>query len=224
MRNDNYLSADKTGVKAEKWLQAVKAATAPRPQFVLEPDDCALLVIDMLRYFADPAERCYLPITAAITPAIVSLLTAWRSRGGTVIYTRHCHSGPEDLGLMGKFYSDYIRAGRPEAEIITALAPQKSELIVSKQTYDAFIGTALEAELTKRSIKQVLITGILTHMCCESTARSAFCRGFEVYLPVDALASNREARHVEALIAMADCIASVTHTREVLEKCAMNKS
>lgn len=224
MRNYNYLSEQDLDSRTPHWLAAVREATAPRPQFKLCPSDCALLVIDMLRYFADPAERCYLPVTAAITPKIAALLSAWRARGGTVIYTRHAHAGADDLGLMGKFYSDYIRAGRPEAEIIPALAPLTDEPVIPKQTYDAFLDTSLEFELRAKSIKQVLITGILTHMCCESTARAAFCRGFEVYLPADALASNREDRHLEALIAMADCVASVTDTAEVLARCAQNES
>ena len=215
MRNYNYLSEQDLDKSTAQWLATVHSETTPRPQFVLEPANCALIVVDMLRYFADPDQRCYLPVTA---------LTVWRKIGGTVVYTRHCHNGESDLGLMGKFYSDYIHAGRPEAQIIPALAPVAGESIVPKTTYDAFLNTSLEELLVERDVKQVLITGILTHMCCESTARAAFCRGFEVFVPADGLASNRESRHLASLIAMADCVASVTSCAEVIASCAKSRS
>jgi len=219
MRGDDYLSQSDLDKLATSWLAKIHAEVAPRPRFVLEPKSCALLVIDMVRYFAAPDERCYLPVTDAITPRIAALLTAWRRFNGPVIYTQHCHQGKDDLGLMGKFYTDYIRAGLPEAEIIPALAPEPGEIVLPKQTYDAFTGTALQEILIEQKMKQVMITGILTHMCCESTARAAFCRGFEVYLPVDAMASNREERHLNSLIGMADCIGIATRTSEVLRSC-----
>jgi isochorismate hydrolase len=65
----------------------------------------------------------------------------------------------------------------------------------------------------------VLITGVLTHMCCETTARAAFCRGHEVYLPADATASSSEDRHLGSLLAMADACAVILDTEEVLARC-----
>jgi len=76
----------------------------------------------------------------------------------------------------------------------------------------------LTTELLRRAGKdQVVVTGVLTHMCCETTARSAFCRGFEVYLPADALASSDEAHHTASLLNLADAVAVVLSTRELLE-------
>jgi bifunctional isochorismate lyase / aryl carrier protein len=74
----------------------------------------------------------------------------------------------------------------------------------------------LEAHLRARGIEQVVISGVLTHMCCETTARSAFCRGFEVYLPVDATASSQEELHFNSLSALADAAAVLTSVDEVL--------
>jgi len=63
---------------------------------------------------------------------------------------------------------------------------------------------------------------VLTHMCVETTARSAFCRGFEAYVPVDAVASTNEDRHLSSLLNMADSVAVMLDTKEVLEACAAN--
>ncbi|MFC1540391.1 cysteine hydrolase, partial [Gemmatimonadota bacterium] len=85
-----------------------------------------------------------------------------------------------------------------------------------KNTYDAFLDTPLQLVLEEKGIEQVLVTGVLTHMCCETTARSAFCRGFEVYVAVDAMASKSEEHHLGSLHSMADSVAVMMSTREIL--------
>jgi nicotinamidase-related amidase len=205
--------------RTEAWLESIRDSVAPRPHLVFEPGSAALLVVDMLRYFAHPEGRAYLPATAPIIPHIASLIEAFRNIGGTIIYTQHCHQGEHDLGMLGKFFSDYIRAGEKESEIVPLLAPRSGELVLPKTTYDGFLGTGLQSVLEDKGIRQVLITGVLTHMCCETTARSAFCRGFEVYIPVDATASNSEEHHIGSLMGLADAVAMVLSTEEVLGRC-----
>jgi isochorismate hydrolase len=173
----------------------------------------------MLHYFAHPAGRCYLPATEAVVPRIKALLEAWRQEGNMIVYTQHCHQGRHDLGMLGRFFSDYIEAGTQEAELIEELAPRECEEIIQKKTYDAFYGTRLEEVLHNQGIEQVLVTGVLTHMCCETTARSAFCRGFEVYVAADGTASSSEERHVCSLVSMADSVAVIMSVAEILDQC-----
>jgi isochorismate hydrolase len=68
--------------------------------------------------------------------------------------------------------------------------------IIVKNQYDAFYGTELEKHLKSREVEQVIITGILTNLCCETTARSAFVRGFEVFFPIDATAAYNRDYHI----------------------------
>ena len=223
-RSEGYATSATLERKAGRWLRDVRSAVAPRPRLALDPRRCALLVVDMLRYFADPAGRCFLPAAAAIVPNVSSLIAAWRRIGAPVLYTRHCHAGPHDLGMLGRFFSDYIRQGEPDSEIVAALAPARGEPVVRKTTYDAFLGTRLESLLRRRKAAQILICGVLTHMCCETTARAAFCRGFEVYVPVDAVASSDEEHHLASLLNMADAVAIVTSVEEVRARCGVNGS
>lgn len=196
----------------------------PRPGLRIDPTRCALLIIDMQRYFADPRGRCYLPATEDAILGIRALLEAWRGRDGTVIFTQHAHAGGQDLGMLAKFYTDHIHAGEPDAEIIAPLTPVSGETVLRKTTYDAFHGTPLEAILIERRCTQVLVTGVLTHICCETTARTAFCRGFEVYVAADAMASSCEERQLGSLLAMADCVAIVMSVAEILERCTTHRS
>ena len=223
MRTDEYATEGTLNEKTRRWLDAVRGSVAPRPHLQVRPERCALVVVDMLRYFASPQGRCFLPASAGIALRIRSLLDAWRRNGGTIVFTRHCHEGEHDLGMLGRFFSDHIASGEPDSQIIELLEPLDDEQVFNKTTYDAFIGTDLEEYLKKERMEQVLVTGVLTHMCCETTARSAFCRGFEVYVPVDATASNCEERHLASLMAMADAVAIVVSTDEVLKLWEKNR-
>jgi nicotinamidase-related amidase len=219
MRAAPYASANTLDDQAARWLAEIRATVAPRPHLVLQVERCALLVVDMLRYFADPAGRSFLPAAAPTVSRIAALVDAWRAQGSTVVFTRHCHQGDGDLGMLGKFFSDYIRCGERDSEIIEPLCPEPGETVIQKRTYDAFWDTELDPILRDRGCSQVLITGVLTHMCCDTTARSAFCRGYEVYLPVDGVASSQEELHIGALRGLASSVAILTHTDEVLQRC-----
>lgn len=224
MRSDGYLTPKTLGAKTIAWLEEIRGGVAPRPHLRLEPENAALVVVDMLHYFADPQGRCFLPAAGAIVDNIQRLLEAWRSASLTICYTQHCHRGEGDLGMLGKFFSDYIRAGKKEAQIIEPLRPGANDRVLQKNTYDAFLGTGLTEFLRSRSCSQVVITGVLTHMCCETTARSAFCRGFEVYIPVDCVADASEERHFQSLKGLADCVAVITSLEEVLSQCKDKRS
>jgi len=217
-----YVTRDTLEVKTGEWLSTIRSLFPARPHLSVVPARCALLVVDMLNYFASPDGRAYLPASDAITFNIARLLHAWRREaggGGAVVFTRHCHEGEHDLGMLGRFFSDHIRCGYPEAEIVDELAPESHELVVRKTTYDAFHDTGLQGKLNALGIDQVLITGVLTNLCCESTARSAFVRGFEVYVPADATASATELLHTGSLLGLAHGVAVVMSTEEVLSKC-----
>lgn len=210
MRTEPFLTPDNMDEKTQGWIEDIGRLARPRPDLVVERSRCALLVVDMLRYFAHPEGRVYLPSTAAVIPRISVILEDWRRWGGTVVFTRHCHTGPEDLGMLGRFFSDYIRCGERDSEIIDELSPLEDELVLRKTTYDSFCGTDLEEYLRDRGTEQVVITGVLTQMCCETTARSAFVRGFEVYVPADALTTSSEELHLGSLRSMATSCAVIT--------------
>ena len=72
-------------------------------------------------------------------------------------------------------------------------------LILQKSQYDAFYNTELVKILRENFATQVVITGVMTHLCCETAARSAFVRGFDVFFTVDGTATYNEDFHRAAL-------------------------
>ncbi len=207
---------------AARWLADLRGRVPARPGLGLDPLCCALLVVDAQRHFLDPAGRAFLPAAPAVVPRIAELVAAFRHRGSPVLFTRHGH--PEGApGLFGRFYRDYLRVGEEDWQFLPTLAPAPGEPVIDKASYDAFLGTDLEARLQALGVSQVLLVGVQTHLCCDTTARAAFCRGLEVHLPVDALASKTEDLHLGALRGLVDGVALVHDTKEVLSLCNSTK-
>ena len=78
-----------------------------------------------------------------------------------------------------------------------------NHLTIEKHQYDAFFETNLDTILRDSGVEQVVITGVMTHLCCETTARSAFMRGYEVFFPVDGTATYTETHHHASLLNLA---------------------
>ena len=76
----------------------------------------------------------------------------------------------------------------------------------------------LDSILRSLDVKKVVITGVLTHLCCASTARDAFMHDYETYIVVDGTASETEILHMSALRTLAHGFAVPVTTMEVLSK------
>lgn len=88
---------------------------------------------------------------------------------------------------------------------------------VRKSRYDAFYDSRLESLLRERGVTQVVVCGVMTHLCCETTARSAFMRGYHVFFTVDGTATYNEAFHRASLLNLAHGFATPVLVKEMLE-------
>ncbi|KAH7300793.1 hypothetical protein KP509_24G078700 [Ceratopteris richardii] len=160
-----------------------------------DPMQAALLVIDMQEYFRG--------IAAPIISAIQSTISTCRAAGIPVVYTRHAHKSPSDYGMLGEWWPDLIHDGTPEAELIPEVGKNEDDKLVHKHTYSAFYGTDLESFLKQHGKTEVIISGVMTNLCCETSAREAFVRGFRVFFSTDATATSDEELHSSTLKNMA---------------------
>jgi len=178
----------------------------PKP-WKLYPGKAALLVLDMQNYFLDPASHAFTPSAPAIVPNVEKLILMAQKHKIDIIFTRHANDSA-NAGRMGRWWRDMIIENSYESEIYKTVGlydgktvrtgdketgRQGESKIMIKHQYDAFYNTELEEYLRSKNVEQVIITGLLANLCCETTARSAFVRGFEVFFPVDATAAyNRD--------------------------------
>ncbi|MCP4700216.1 MAG: isochorismatase family protein, partial [Gammaproteobacteria bacterium] len=167
---------------------------------IFQPGKAALLVLDMQEYFLRQDSHAFVPSVPAIVPGINKLITAFTRAGRPVIFTRHINA-PEDAGMMAKWWRDLIDPQAACSHLGKAVYVTNSTTI-KKPQYDAFLQTPLEKMLHQHKVEQVIITGVMTHLCCESTARSAFMRGFEVFFTVDGTATYNEELHHASLLTL----------------------
>ena len=90
--------------------------------------------------------------------------------------------------------------------------------MVGKNTYDAFLNNDLEAQLKKGEVEKVVICGVLTDCCVETTAKSAFNRGFETWIAGDACGTATRQAHKESLSVFENYYESVLDTDEVTRR------
>lgn len=161
----------------------------------------ALLVLDMQAYFLDAASHAFIPSALAVLPRVNALISAYARRGLPVFLSRHINT-PQNAGRMADWWQDLIRQDSP----LSGFAPgldHRSGTSFSKSRYDAFIDSPLEEFLRENNITQLVICGVMTHLCCETTARSAFMRGYEVLFTVDGTATYNQALHHASLLNLA---------------------
>lgn len=155
----------------------------------------AVLIIDMQRDFVEEGRPMEVPAARDAIPGIQRVAGAARAAGAPVIYTRHLLLDAFDVSPLETAYNPKLkrlgmRVGTDGVEIVDALAPRPGEILIDKHRYDAFHNTRLDSVLRSirglNAIDTVIITGTLTEVCCESTARSAFMRDYRVAFVSDA--------------------------------------
>ena len=194
---ESYANEGNLTTKAREWLAKVKKYT--RRGFEFEPETSALIVIDMQKFFLSSESHAFLPAARAMIPNVNALIGTFREADRLIIFTRHAYKEDEDPGIMGEWWADVVRDGDPISEIEPSLDFHPSDIIIRKTRYNAFFGTELEDILQKRQVKRIVITGVMTHLCCETTAREAFTRDFEVYFVVDGTATQDEEFHISSI-------------------------
>ena len=204
-----YVTVDNIGSNAQTWLKQISAFNKHEMQ--LNVAASALLVIDMQRFFLDTKSPTYTCGGVAIIPTVKRLMDSFRRAGRPVIFTQHVHHpGDLDSGIMGWWWKGKCLEGSPESEIHPDLAPKPGEKIVLKHRYSAFYNTDLETVLRCLKVEDIVISGIMTNLCCESTARDAYFRDYRVFFPADGTGSINEEMHLASLLNLAFGFAYVT--------------
>ncbi|WP_315772430.1 MULTISPECIES: isochorismatase family cysteine hydrolase [unclassified Bradyrhizobium] len=185
----------------------VSIAAEPEP-IALDWDETALLIIDMQRDFMEPGGfgetlgNDVSQLARAVTP-IANVLAAARKMGMLVIHTREGHKpdlsdappakvergAPSlrigDPGPMGRI----LIRGEAGHDIIPALYPVDGEVVIDKPGKGAFYATELGEVLKHHGIENLLVCGVTTEVCVNTTVREANDRGYRCVVVSDGCAS-----------------------------------
>ena len=178
----------------------------------LDPARTALVVVDMQNAFMLPGvAHALCPMAEKIVPNINRLAQAVRETGGTVVWIKTTFK--EDALQSWSTYFEMVspQHGAKRVEALTAgskghqlwdsLEVRAQDLIVEKNRFSAFIqGSSDLAEILRaRGLDTILVTGTVTNVCCESTARDAMMRNFKTIMVTDGNAANTDEDHNAAL-------------------------
>ena len=174
----------------EQVLQLAKNAYHHgNPDFVINPQTCALLVIDMQNEFVKPHWTSdWVPDATRKSQTIQKLITYCRIQEIPVIYTVYSDTHQYlDRPITSKYmpgrYSEVVidqSKFYKHVEVWHEVAPSPNEIVIHKFSYGAFYDTPLETILRNMGKDTVIVTGVIANYCCSMTARQAYERSFKV--------------------------------------------
>jgi biuret amidohydrolase len=156
------------------------------PKFEIRADNSALLVIDMQGDFVNPGAPYESPAAREMVEQLNGLIAACREVGIPAIFTAHEHRADgTDLGAVRHLHpltadGSALKAGTDGVELYPKLDVQPGDHIIRKRRYSAFFSTDLDLLLRNLGVKVLIVAGVATNVCCESTTRDAFFRDYEV--------------------------------------------
>ncbi len=174
--------------------------------FTVDPRESALIIIDMQNAFVAEGAAFETPGARAMIPRLEALIRFAREHQMPVVWTQSDHRPPFGGLMLRKFApirdERILWQGQPSFEMYPHMVqPRQSglEYCIVKHKFDAFFETSLDAILRYHRTRTVIVTGTATNACCESTARSAFMRDYQVAFPSDANATFDESMHQATL-------------------------
>ncbi len=195
----------------------IRSLVGRLPDPVLEPGRTALVVIDLQRLDADAdgahgvraremgmwdeLEGYFTRCADVVVPATRRVADALRTAGGMIVWVR-CEARKPDASDTGRRFRAFdilVPPGDPQAALLEGLGDQPEDLILGKTTASPFFSTDLAEQLQARGIRNLLVCGVVTSGCVESTIRDACDLDFDVVLVEDACADRRPEAH-------ADCV------------------
>ena len=185
------------------------------------PRNAALVIIDVQKGFDDPVWGHRNNPEAEMN--IASLLQSWRQTGRPIFHIQH----------LSQNANSPLRPGFTGNDIKDIVYPQNSEPILQKKVNSAFIGTDLEQRLVQQNISTLIITGLTTNHCVETTTRMAGNLGFHTYLVSDATATfdrkgpdgvlhTADEIHAMTLVNLHEEFATIVTTIELLQMLQQN--
>ena len=225
------------------WREYLAGWRMPMPKFEIRSEGTALLVVDMqyssvhpdyglsrLVYLNYPGiANYYFPrVSNLVIPNIRKLLTVFRQNEMQIVYLTLGSEHPDgmDMAPLIKHRQAQRRAqegvtttfikGTLEHAVIEELKPEGNDLVINKTSYGAFNSTGVDSILRHLRVESLVITGVGTDICVETTARDAADRGYNCVLVEDACATFDQISHEATLRTFAKVFGMVKSTEQVI--------
>ncbi|MDF2936355.1 MAG: isochorismatase hydrolase [Paenibacillaceae bacterium] len=191
----------------------------------------ALVIVDVQNDYCHPEgalglEGCDVSGVKEMMPRLHGLLGAVREEGIPVIFIQTFHEDATDseawVTRSSGRSAQVCRKGSWGAEFFE-IAPRGGEIVVNKHRYSAFVNTRLDSVLRTLKIDTLLVTGVSTNVCVESTARDGFMLDYHIVLVEDACASYSREAHEMTLANIQGYFGTVAASGELMDIWAHSK-
>ncbi|MBM7573697.1 cysteine hydrolase family protein [Aquibacillus albus] len=201
-------------------------------QYDIDRKRTALIVVDMQNFFCIPSADGFVEDSQNIISTLQKLITTFREASMPVIYLRRGVRGDgSDTGRMKDIspqVDERIKYGSWNVQIIPELEPQTGDIIIDKGFFGGFTGTDLDTVLRAHDINTVVISGTLTNICCDTTARQAVEKEYKVIFLSDGTAAgakpdlgwgyvSADVHHRVTLTTLASTFCQVSPTQVVID-------
>jgi ureidoacrylate peracid hydrolase len=201
----------------------------------LDPRKTALIVVDLQNAFmVEEVAVAYVPLAAAIVPNVNQLAAAVRRTGGKVFWIKQTVDAASSVA-----WSQWLNMMRPSVRdglvrnlaggsrghaLYAALDVKPEDDIVEKYRFSAFVegSSELPQRLRAQGYDTLLITGTVTNVCCESSARDAMMLNFKTIMVSDANAARTDAEHNATLATFYAIFGDVMDTAFLVERLTTN--
>jgi len=177
----------------------------------LDGPSTALLVVDLQNAFMLPSMVVEIPVAREIVPNVNRIASAVRAAGGKVAFLKMTLDG--EIERWSVYYNHFthpdhradefasMTRGHPGHELYAALDVRPEDFVVEKKRFSAFIqgSSELDAILKSHGIDTVIVTGAVTNVCCEATARDAMMLNYKTVFVSDANAARTDEDHNASL-------------------------
>ncbi|WP_326567825.1 isochorismatase family cysteine hydrolase [Amycolatopsis rhabdoformis] len=190
----------------------------------LDPAKAAVVVVDVQNDYCHPDGACARrgeDVSAAkeMLPRLQALLAGARAHGVPVVFVRTAHEKATDSAALtvrsGGRSGVVCRAGTWGAEFFE-VAPLPDEPVVAKHRYSGFVNTRLDSVLRTLKAETLVMAGVSTNVCVESTARHGYMLDYHIAFMGDCCAAFTEAEHEAALVNIDKYFGSVMKADELL--------
>ncbi len=196
-----------------------------------EPSTTALIVVDMQNFFCEEGQMGALPVAREIVPNVNRIAHGMRSTGGCVVWLKTTFS--EEVARQWSTFFDHFNtpetragllaglgAGTHGHELYAELDVRPEDTIVEKDRYSAFIqgSSNLHEVLQAKGIDTLLITGTVTTVCCESTARDAAMLNYKTVMVADGNAAPTDIQHNVTLSNLFGGFCDVLTTEQIMNR------
>lgn len=198
MNKSEYFSPNNIESESKLLLEKLKSIINYREKYTLSKNS-ALMVLDVQKYFTYKHSHAFVPSSIAIIQNINKIIKCFNSFDFPIIFTRHFNSD-NDSNMMNKWWNKRLEKESENFDLDKSIILKNNSIVIEKEHYDAFHETNLDIILKDLKVDTLHVCGLMTHLCCEATIRSAFIRGYKTFFVFDATASYNQEFHLASFL------------------------